>query len=506
MEDLFNLIKNNYSKNSVFISIIIGIINFFGKQYSLIGKTVFIEINISLFLVVLFFLIRNILKEIIDTKEKGFALSKNLYSDKQIKVARLGQYLNYSFLLVPLYFLMIALFLFIKTTKSKEEMCNENVKKTGLLIARFNKPNRNDDDDDDFSSTLYSKLDSYLQNSDEINLKQLDKFISTTNNFNRDTLKEVYSANCYNNGLLIFGKRNDKDAKLFLCKIFALNFFSLKANSYETYNKTIIYIQNPDLLDFSIEYEANIISKFILGLLYYHEGKYELSNQIIQEALNLNTNKQNKPFISICHFFIGNDLVKLGRLSDAINHYNTGISTDSTNANFVSYLHYNLAAVKNNIGDSKTAIKEYKIAERLNSNLHNPLQEKRDISFTRENNALFKRNGNKKDSTEEQDHELTHMRNSAYGKWEESFVEISENNKRGIINNRRDTIVKCEYDEIETIIYKQTDCFIVKKQSRYGAIIHKHYDYGTTAYTIYKIPVQYTYDAIMETVKRVIDE
>ncbi len=490
MKKTFLFLKKSLYIPILILGLITNALTVLFKTSSLLKEIALSKFNISIILIILFFLIRQIGIEIPNKKKENSGEIVNAYSDKVIKLAILGKYLAWSFLLVPLIFLLVSTKDFFVNRNLEEQSCNRKL--IGIIIAKFSK---SADDDDDFSNTLYGTLNSRLQDVDSINLIPLNKYISEGPHY-KDTIKEEFNKNCSDTGLLVFGKRKDSQlisSKLFYCRISALNFFNKKTNQFETNNKTIIYIKNPDNLEFSIEYEADAISTFIFGLIYNRAGNYDLSNRYLDSALTLNRNKENKAFIADCHLFKGDNLLGKGKLQDAINEYQLGIQNDSTNA----FLHYNLAALYKQINDDKNAIKEYKVAHLINSSLINPIIDK-DSTKTYSFGFIGQKKILNLDTSDLEDNTSPPLPKSEPDMWDESCstIENEITHKWGVINNKQDTIVDIIYDGLEYFTYKNMDCFIVNYRGKYGAVIHKHINTIKYRYAIYKIsPIYSMYKA-----------
>ncbi|GAA3973854.1 hypothetical protein GCM10022210_25070 [Mucilaginibacter dorajii] len=360
--------------------------------------------------------------------------------------------------------------------KNIDELCSENRKKTNILIANFIK--KTDGDDDDFSTLLYGKLDSYTQNDDSINLKRIDKYISVNGKEYRDSVGKVFQENCSNTGLLIFGKR--KDSNFFLCRIYSQNFFNQKTRYFYRENKNIIYIENPDILDFSIKSEVKIISTFIMGLLRYHNNDFESSNKLIDSALRLNKNKDDQQFVTICHLFKGDNFIRSNQPLKAVAEYQCGLLSDPNNL----YLHHNLGVIYLKLGKEKDAKVEFETAKRINKGAKDSIISiypiylskkrpiKKDSFFIRRDSGtiigdiLPKRKGQLKDWAKEEC-------NVFY-----------DNGNYGVMNNNGDTIVRGRYKSIEKFIYKNVDCFITFSGYKYGIVFHRHLDDGFSTFEI----------------------
>lgn len=398
----------------------------------------------------------------------------------------------YSLLLIPVFCTII----FFHDKKIEEQTCKENRKKLGILIASFSKIKS--DETDAFSSNLFGKLNSELQNSDTINVNLVSTFIPENGNYIH-LIKETFDNNCIDTGLIVFG--NGIGQNSFNCRIYSLNFLNFKDSAFfKTSDKNIIYIQNPNTINFTIEYEASTISKFIYGLIYFRAKNYILSNEYISKALLLNTNEDNNQFIGICHFFRGNNYLKLQRINDAIKEYKKGELADPINEN----LHYNLAAADALIGKIDTAYDEYVIAHNLNFNLINPLHKINTLTNAPKPDNLSVPHFKFKliDTLKTVNRIDTAHQNIIKENWNEQCYKVSSDQKYGVINNRKDTIVKCIYDGIESFPYKNADCFIVKLNNKYGAFVHIHYNNG---YSIHAFPLEYSERSIKAAIEYCLD-
>ncbi|GGB26493.1 hypothetical protein GCM10011500_48470 [Mucilaginibacter rubeus] len=427
---------------------------------NIFSNAIYREISISIFILIVVYYFYTTFKEVCVKKEQGF-LNTDIYTPLEIKTARIGKYLILLLLLIPAFLIKNRVYEYQTRKISIDQICRENLKKTGLLITNFAQPK----EDDGFSSTLYGKLNSDLQNIDTIQLKLLGKYILEANPNYLDTIKTTFQENCSNSGLIVYGNRKDKQ---FNCRIYSLNFLKFTSKGFNrTKDSTIIYIQNPNIINFTVEEEANVISEFIHGLLFYHAGAYDSANKAMYGALKLNTNPKNKQFISICHLFIGNSFVCQGQISGALNSYKNGISIDASNP----YLHYNLAAIYNSSKNYAEAFKEYEIAAKLNRKLKNPLQ--KIISQdtlpiqTAIKKIVIKDQLKNRDTIRQLYTAETITRDVSDQHW---FI-ISKNQKYGIINNKGDTISRCKFDEIDYMYFKNAHCFIGQVGKKYGAFM-----------------------------------
>ncbi|HTE01479.1 MAG TPA: hypothetical protein VK668_19465 [Mucilaginibacter sp.] len=490
MTKLIDLIKIKLKKNPAY-PIIAGAILLFEtaeKVTDFLHKIVFTHLSISVLIILVIVFLTNVFNDILSHRD--------LYSQRLIKILKVGRYLIYIFLLLPTFWV----FTFFKSKQSEEELCNETFKKTGLLIASFNGKHAIKEG---FTSNLYGRLNSDIQNIDTINLRRLRKFIDEDNSHYLDTIKSTFEENCSRTGLIVFGDSESENS--FNCRIYSYNFLNFSTKGFSrTKDNAIIYIQNPDviktphLINFTIDNEATVVADFIIGLLYNNAGNYTASTNAINKALSENNNHLNKQFIAYCHLFIGNNSFKQKNNSDAIAQYKAGIAADS----IIDHLHYNLAVVDRQERKITEANFEYKIAQNLNRKFKSPLREikvlaKNDVSKilnAKENKKAVKRTSTKSDTAKKIIIPVN---------WEEHCYTIKIKEKYGVINNVGDTIVSCRYDYIESYPYKNADCFILFLNKKYGAVIHVHTSDGY--YTKQQIPIEYSQRTIYEAITNCVD-
>jgi tetratricopeptide (TPR) repeat protein len=495
---LFKLFIRKISSNN-FFSILAAILAatslifvVFDKLTNILINPLYGEICIVVFTSFILYYSFITFKDVCSKKEQGFHNS-DYYSKSEIKAAKVGKYLIFLLLLIPFYFIQKHIVSYQIHKKSLEQICSENLKKTSLLITNFAQPK----EDDGFSSTLYGKLNSDLQNVDTIHLKLLGKYILEASPNYIDTIKDTFQENCSNSGLIVYGNRKDMQ---FNCRIYSLNFLKFTSKGFNrTKDSTIIYIQNPNIINFTVEEEANVISEFIHGLLFYHAGAYDLSNKAMNGALKLNTNPKNKQFISICHLFIGNGFVCQGQTSAALDSYKNGISADPSNP----YLHYNLAAIYNSSKNITEAFKEYQIASNLNHKLKNPLQKiisQDTLAAKFRIKKIIMQGQLRKHDTIKVLYKAENLDKEA---GDQHWFIISKNQKYGIINNKGDTISKCKFDEIDYMYFKKAHCFIGQIGKKYGAfMLRAHHSVGEKWH---ELPVEYSIFTIQEALEYCLD-
>lgn len=489
MTELLKLIAKKFKKNivnQIGIGSILG--NFVTIDPPYLKINHFNPVVISIFIIWVVILVVGISKEIIAYPD--------LYPNYVVKSFKILKFTIFFLLIFPVLFSCN----YLRNWKSGQQLCEENLKKTGLLIGNFTEVLGQTDG---FTTNLYGKLNSRLQNNDTINLKQLSRFISDNDANYLDTIKTTFADNCSRSGLIVFGQSNYE--KYFNCRIYSYQFLNFGAKgSSKTKDKNIIYIQNPDIIktpnfiNFTIDNEASIVADFILGLLYNHAGNYKMSTALISQSMGKNNNPANTQFLTYCQLFIGNNSFKQKDFSQAIKEYKKGLMLDSTS----DYIHYNLAVAYRQAGQNESANKEYEIANSLNKNFTNPLTPINTVAT--DNVKIEPKTRHNHDSKFTVKTDTTFKEAIMVPKdWEEHCFTILENKKYGVINNMGDTIVNCAYDYIESHPYKRADCYILKLNGKYGAVVHLHSPDGY--YTKQLIPVEFSYRMIFGVVENCVD-
>jgi hypothetical protein len=218
-------------------------------------------------------------------------------------------------------------------------------------------------DEEGFSMRLFNQV------TDEISLTKIDTIMTRhqPNHFKPfsrrtfDSLSSHLNKSCIYDGIWVFGNRYTTSAN-FDCHIY-------QCNIPDSVNKNLIYIQNPDLINFSIDSQADFISNFIMGLILGRtDTENSRSREYFRKAMELNKNKKNEKSLAYCHFFIGNSYLKEQNFSLAEKEFGLGIKKDSLNAD----LRYNLAYSLHALGDTSKALLAFEQASKLKPDLEMP--------------------------------------------------------------------------------------------------------------------------------------
>lgn len=459
MRKVLEIMKSEFNNSKDSVQIVSGVLTLLLSIISLITKVFESKYAIALLLLGLFLIAQRVCKEIISSTKESFGVITQSYSANFIILAKVGKYFSWLFLIFPIYL--------ISTIFLKKEGCETKEAQLGILITSFSVAS-----DDDFSYKLFNLLESELQNVDTLKALKLDQFISVGKAHSTDTIKNYYSKNCLNRGLLVFGKRSDQ-SRLFDCNIYIHNVYNLNVDS-SNMDKNILFLRNPDMLNFSIDSQANIVADFILGLLYYNAGRYHVSRVKFNRAAELSSSYQDTKFKSYCYFFNGNNLLRESKVLEAINSYKEGLLYDSLNA----FLHYNLATALLIRLDSSNAYNAYENAKRISSAFLNPLK-----SYFKQNHGNIlhgelNEKGNKK-TVNDNAPQISIVNSGGVneskkiGASEFSVVKFGE--KYGVVNSDGKVVVPYEFDFIEThnFNYQGYRFFIVQKAGKFGAVSAK---------------------------------
>lgn len=421
--------------------------------------------NLAIISIGAFFLTNKVCRQIITSNRESFGVITKTYSKRVINAAKIARLVSYLFWIFPVFLLAG----FVVPARKECSVTPD----LGLLITNFTGA-----DHDDFSYVLFNKIESELQTNDTINTIRTDEFVNAGLQHYQDSIKTIFSNYCFDHGLLVYGRR-DQNSKLFNCNIYIENLKRIRTNTLQFKGQSVIYLQNPDLISFSIDSQANVVSEFILGLLYYNNNDPSIANARFQNALQLNSNAANKKLISYCHLFLGNSFYKERDFTRAIDEYRKGVAYDSDNA----YLHFNMANAllcSSSMGGAKY---EYDVVKKINPGLLNNsifglLSEtglfdssmvlpassghnKKDRAiqpFPSHADQITKVNSQKRDSIPQSDFHL-----------------ICKDGKYGLANKNDNTIVACEYDSIymKEFIYRGKGYIIAQRSSKFGALNEK---------------------------------
>lgn len=195
-----------------------------------------------------------------------------------------------------------------------------------VVVSDFSK-----DDSDGLSNAIIENLETNMPKADSIKLESFANFIPTLTG-NEKLVEASFKNGCFNHGLLVLGE-NNKGNKIFRCGIYVNNVRSLTNDSVIIKSKSgpVIYISNPAILE--VIPKAEMISNFIIGLLYYRGRDFIESKKYFEKALmeiSGNSTEDNK-VKALCHGFIAATLLKHYKLTEAENELKTASEMDPEN-------------------------------------------------------------------------------------------------------------------------------------------------------------------------------
>lgn len=467
MKNISDTLKTQLKTTSDIVSLASGILALVTGVSNLFISILDSRYTLPLFCIGSFFLLRIIATYIMNAKKTVLQVEIPIYKKTYRKAANIIRNSSYLLFVFPIY---------SGITEYLEKINNRKINNSefGLIVTSFSKS-----DDDDFSYRLFNTLNDNLQNIDSVNMIREGVFINSGNKGYLDSIKQTFTKNYFNRGLLVFGKRSE-ESKLFDCSIYIKN--QSKTN--------IIYLQNPSMINFSIDEQSEIVSEFILGLLYYDLGDYARSKDKFQNALNNNASKGAKKFKAYCHFYIGNNLLNEKNSHSSITHYKEGLSYDAVNP----FIHYNLAIALLNKKDSLNAFRHFNIANKLHHELDNPIKDFNQL-INKKTVIGPKVNKEKRlDYSNNSEKAIVAVDKKANPSSAYSVIII--NKKYGVLNSNGDTIIRCKYDFIDDYTYEYNGkrLFIVNMASKFGAV---------NSEGIFEIALKYSskeevYDAISE--------
>lgn len=447
----------NIKKYSELVGFVSGLVSLGLGIFTFITQLLDKRYAILLFLIGLFFVLQRFFTTIITEKKEVLNFTTEKYSSTAIRWAKFGKLASHIIWIYPIFLI----YLFFSSFNTR---CNSD-SKVGILVTSFSTIS-----DDDFSYKLFHILEDKFQSTDSISIVKADKFINPSGNKYIDTFKRLSNENCISKGLLVFGKRSEQ-SKLFDCNIYVHNLPNISTDTIRAKRSDILFLQNPDVLNFSIDEQAAKISEFIQGLLYLNGENQELARGCFQRASNISGVKNNR-FISHCMFFIGNSFAKQHNYSEAIKFYKNGLNLDSINA----YMHFNLGTVLLLSKDSASAFTEYTFANRINPYFVNPIQNyihKKTLPepiIVSPSPAIENSAAEKEGKEEEEEISNANTENKEVKDDTVTFKMFYCNSKIGIKDSKGKTILDCKFDYAgQPFNYKDHNYFIVGISNKFGA-------------------------------------
>ncbi|UII28283.1 tetratricopeptide repeat protein [Fulvivirga maritima] len=187
---------------------------------------------------------------------------------------------------------LINLYLYGYFEKKDECLFKSNL--IGIGITKFNNSN------DHFSSLVYEffgeqDLPDSIYHIRKVPNSYFDQISDSSFYKEMDSL-------CFDSGIIISGKRY-VDEGLFYCKIRVKNLYNRMSN--DTLSSQLLTFRNPNVHEFSMDYQAEMLVDFVLGILSFSEQDYEKSERLFNQCLTKNKNSSNVKFLYECNVFLG---------------------------------------------------------------------------------------------------------------------------------------------------------------------------------------------------------
>lgn len=315
-----------------FLAICIDVISHFTKVFDS-GKFLIV------FLTGLYIIILRVCWKIKHPDRDAYGKARYSYSDKTKKLA--SQMVILSSVIMPT---GIAILTYLNIPKTVPVIYSNNM---AIIITKFTR------DTDPFSIDLSESLEGHKKEPlfDSIDVKTSDEFIRKYTKDCDTTIEHIFELNKYKKGLLVLGSKSSDGAKerhqdvFFNCYIFINKLSNLHIDTRkirtELSNDKVLYLKKEPYISFDHSIQADTLSKFILGLLYFNADKLDESDKIFTEIKNWGMLAGQEELVANCDHWLGKGKIKKGRINDAIELFKDGIARDTTNP----YLYNALASL-----------------------------------------------------------------------------------------------------------------------------------------------------------------
>lgn len=224
---------------------------------------------------------------------------------------------------------------------AQEPSCLFDNQGFGLLMSAL------EENDNTFSSYTYEILKSEIESDTIIQLRRLDRSLSS---FTDDKLKKELDSLCLNYGLVITGKFDFK-REIFFGHVKFHNTDISSSSGISHMNQTFL-VQNPDVDNFSVQKQSNILANFALGYSFYGLKDYDKAAIYFRRVIQANKSEENRKLIANCHVLLGNSKFDDNQ-EEAFEEYKKARSIDKT----VKAATFNQAIILTERGDFKEAKK-----------------------------------------------------------------------------------------------------------------------------------------------------
>jgi len=336
------LFFENHSKK---IEIVFGIIGVFSSISGFVWKWLNIYVFISLFALISFVALR-------------FYVRKN----HEIFMARKRIFINIVAFSILATTPISLYFSFVKPIKK----CSQPNKDLGVIITKFS-----NEKSDDFSYSLTSNISDLMNNNRAAAIAFVDTFLNQEFNINPEKSGELITENCFNKGIIVFGKRSE-GSKLFDCTIYISKNLKSEYVEKELDQNRVIRLKNPDLIEFSIDNQSIVVAELVVAILDFYEKKYSLAAEKLNKLESSGLLNEHKELLTLCKMFKANAYLGNSDLNSSADSYKEILISHPN----LAIVNYNYAMLNLAQGDSSIALNYFQIAKSIDSSLINPLEGK----------------------------------------------------------------------------------------------------------------------------------
>lgn len=340
MKPVVNFFKNNLKT----LEILITVVSFFTSISGFFSNIISLDIILFIFFIGVFIsmiILLNYLKE------------KNENNSRKLKFYKIFGILKY-LIIIPILFFGYKGFIY------KKPICEFTNTLPVILITNFT-----NESNDDLSYAVLRELNDQILELDSIEILHKDTFIAINKKMNPQDMEDFLSNNCFNNGLIVFGKRS-VESNFLDCTIYLSE--KLKNSGKTKEIKNFIRLKNPYEISFSIENQSKSIADFIIGLLFYYTNNF---NKCLGKFSEIEKNipiKEGSKLKELCSVFISNSIYYSQGIDEGKSTIMNYLSNDSSSAD----LNYNYAMMLVSSGDTLLGSKYYRIANKLDYKLEIP--------------------------------------------------------------------------------------------------------------------------------------
>ena len=334
------LFFENHSKK---IEILFGIIGVLSSVSGFVWKWLNVFVFISLFALIAFISFRFYLRNRKENFSKGKLIFLNIIAYTILASIPFSLYHS-----------------FVKPSKK----CNQSTTEIGVLITKFS-----NEISDDFSYSLTNSISELLTSHSNISIAFVDTFLNQEFNINPEKSGDLITENCFKKGIVVFGKRSE-DSKLFDCTIFVSKNLKSEYVEKELEKNRIIRLKNPDLIEFSIDNQSTVVAELVIAILDFYNQNYSAAAEKLNKLESSGLLNEHKELLSLCKIYKANAYLGNSDLSSSSESYKEIILAHPE----LPIVNYNYAMLNLAQGDSLTAQTYFEIAQKLDSNLNNPLE------------------------------------------------------------------------------------------------------------------------------------